>query len=66
MISSEVESLARTGGLGDVVEALSLALAEIGLLLFTVTVAFNVAARVLVTRSRAPRAPRPVLSGELS
>ena len=30
MISSEVESLARTGGLGDVVEALSLALAERG------------------------------------
>ncbi len=31
MVSSEVESLARTGGLGDVVEALSLALAELGL-----------------------------------
>jgi len=30
MISSEVESLARTGGLGDVVAALSLALAELG------------------------------------
>jgi starch synthase len=30
MVSSEVESLARTGGLGDVVEALSLAHAELG------------------------------------
>ena len=30
MISSEVESLARTGGLGDVLEALSLAVAEQG------------------------------------
>ena len=42
MISSEVESLARTGGLGDVVEALSLALAEIGLEVLVVTPRYGV------------------------
>ncbi len=42
MISSEVESLARTGGLGDVVEALSLALAEIGLEVVVVTPRYGV------------------------
>lgn len=40
------------------------ALAEIGLLLFVVTVAFNVAARVLVARSNGARASRPVLASE--
>ena len=42
MISSEVESLARTGGLGDVVEALSLALAEAGLEVIVVTPRYGV------------------------
>ncbi|MDF2697609.1 MAG: glgA, partial [Labilithrix sp.] len=42
MISAEVESLARTGGLGDVVEALSLALAEIGLDVLVVTPRYGV------------------------
>ena len=42
MISSEVESLARTGGLGDVVEALSLALAEVGLEVLVVTPRYGV------------------------
>lgn len=42
MISSEVESLARTGGLGDVVEALSLALAEIGHDVLVVTPLYGV------------------------
>lgn len=47
MISSEVESLARTGGLGDVVEALSLALAERGEQVLVVTPLYGV--------SRVPR-----------
>lgn len=42
MISSEVESLARTGGLGDVVEALSLALARIGHDVLVVTPLYGV------------------------
>ncbi len=42
MISSEVESLARTGGLGDVVEALSLALAQIGCDVVVVTPLYGV------------------------
>lgn len=42
MISAEVESLARTGGLGDVVEALSLALAEIGLDVLVVTPRYGI------------------------
>jgi starch synthase len=42
MISSEVESLARTGGLGDVVEALSLALAELGEDVLVVTPLYGV------------------------
>jgi starch synthase len=42
MISSEVESLARTGGLGDVVEALSLALAERGEQVLVVTPLYGV------------------------
>jgi starch synthase len=49
MISSEVESLARTGGLGDVVEALSLALAEHGEQVLVVTPLYGV--------SRVPRGP---------
>ena len=47
MISSEVESLARTGGLGDVVEALSLALASVGAEVMVVTPLYGV--------SRVPR-----------
>lgn len=42
MISSEVESFARTGGLGDVVEALSLALAELGADVVVVTPRYGV------------------------
>jgi len=42
MVSSEVESLARTGGLGDVVEALSLALAELGQEVLVVTPLYGV------------------------
>lgn len=42
MISSEVESLARTGGLGDVVDALSVALAEIGADVLVVTPLYGV------------------------
>lgn len=42
MASSEVESLARTGGLGDVVEALSLALAELGHHVLVVTPLYGV------------------------
>src|SRR5262249_26322815 len=42
MISSEVESLARTGGLGDVVDALSLALAEKGAHVLVVTPRYGV------------------------
>lgn len=42
MISSEVESLARTGGLGDVVDALSLALAEQGAHVLVVTPLYGV------------------------
>jgi starch synthase len=47
MISSEVESLARTGGLGDVVDALSLTLAERGAHVLVVTPLYGV--------SRVPR-----------
>lgn len=42
MISSEVESLARTGGLGDVVEALSIALAALGAHTLVVTPLYGV------------------------
>lgn len=42
MISSEVESLARTGGLGDVVEALSIALARLGAHTLVVTPLYGV------------------------
>jgi starch synthase len=42
MISSEVESLARTGGLGDVVDALSLSLAERGAHVLVVTPLYGV------------------------
>lgn len=42
MVSSEVESLARTGGLGDVVEALSLSLAERGAEVVVVTPLYGV------------------------
>ncbi|HVH41302.1 MAG TPA: glycogen/starch synthase [Labilithrix sp.] len=42
MIASEVESLARTGGLGDVVEALSLALADLGLDVLVVTPRYGI------------------------
>lgn len=42
MISSEVESLARTGGLGDMVEALSLSLAELGVDVLVVTPRYGV------------------------
>lgn len=53
MISSEVESLARTGGLGDVVDALSLALAEKGAHVLVVTPLYGVT-RVPRTTSRWP------------
>ena len=42
MVSSEVESLARTGGLGDVVEALSLAVASLGEQVLVVTPLYGV------------------------
>src|SRR4051812_29635675 len=42
MISSEVESLARTGGLGDVVDALSFSLAEQGAHVLVVTPLYGV------------------------
>lgn len=50
MISSEVESLARTGGLGDVVEALSLALAERGEDVLVVTPLYGVTTLPTATR----------------
>jgi starch synthase len=53
MISSEVESLARTGGLGDVVDALSLALAERGAHVLVVTPLYGVT-RVPRTTARWP------------
>ncbi len=53
MVSSEVESLARTGGLGDVVDALSLALAEKGAHVLVVTPLYGVT-RVPRTTSRWP------------
>jgi starch synthase len=43
MVSSEVESLARTGGLGDAVEALSRALASLGADVVVVTPKYGVA-----------------------
>ena len=55
MISSEVESLARTGGLGDVVDALSLALAERGAHILVVTPLYGVT-RVPRTTVRWPAA----------
>jgi starch synthase len=55
MISSEVESLARTGGLGDVVEALSRALAERGEQVLVVTPRYGVS-RVPSTAARWPAA----------
>lgn len=54
MISSEVESLARTGGLGDVVEALSLAVARSGAHVIVVTPLYGVS-RVPRERTRWPR-----------
>jgi starch synthase len=54
MISSEVESLARTGGLGDVVEALSLAVARSGAHVIVVTPLYGVS-RVPKDRTRWPR-----------
>jgi starch synthase len=53
IISAEVESLARTGGLGDVVEALSLALAEIGLDVLVVTPRYGIT-RVASSAARWP------------
>jgi arylsulfatase A-like enzyme len=53
MVSSEVESLARTGGLGDVVEALSLALAELGDDVLVVTPLYGVT-RLPVSTMRWP------------
>lgn len=53
MVSSEVESLARTGGLGDVVEALSLALAELGEDVIVVTPLYGVT-RLPATTMRWP------------
>ncbi|CAN5924857.1 glycogen synthase GlgA [soil metagenome] len=50
MISSEVESLARTGGLGDVVAALSLALAELGEEVLVVTPLYGATTLPTVTR----------------
>ncbi len=54
MISSEVESLARTGGLGDVVEALSLAVARSGAHVIVVTPLYAIS-RVPRERTRWPR-----------
>lgn len=54
MVSSEVESLARTGGLGDVVEALSLAVARSGAHVIVVTPLYGVS-RVPKERTRWPR-----------
>ena len=58
MVSSEVESLARTGGLGDVVDALSLPLADLGAHVLVVTPLYGV--------TRMPRTtvrwPGPVIS----
>ena len=54
MISAEVESLARTGGLGDVVEALSLALAESGLDVLVVTPRYGIT-RMPSTTTRWPQ-----------
>jgi len=51
MVSSEVESLARTGGLGDVVEALSLSLARQGAEVLVVTPRYGV--------TRMPRTTHP-------
>lgn len=53
MVSSEVESLARTGGLGDVVDALSLALAARGAHVLVVTPLYGVT-RMPRTTSRWP------------
>lgn len=55
MISSEVESLARTGGLGDVVEALSLAVARSGAHVIVVTPLYAVS-RLPRERTRWPGA----------
>lgn len=57
MISSEVEPLARTGGLGDVVGSLSLALAERGMDVLVVTPRYGVTQGV---SDRATRWPREV------
>jgi starch synthase len=56
MVSSEVESLARTGGLGDVVDALSVALADLGLDVLVVTPLYGVTRLPKSTR----RWPSPV------
>ena len=55
MISSEVESLARTGGLGDVVDALSVSLAEKGAHVLVVTPLYGVT-RLPRTTTRWPGA----------
>jgi starch synthase len=57
MISSEVESLARTGGLGDMVEALSLALAQIGCEVVLVTPLYGVTRLPKVTNRWAEFVP---------
>jgi starch synthase len=56
IVSSEVESLARTGGLGDVVEALSLAMASLGEEVLVVTPLYG----VTTAPSTAQRWPDPV------
>lgn len=61
MISSEVESLARTGGLGDVVAALSRALAEAGKEVLVVTPLYGVT-RLPPDIQRWP-APTPIRFG---
>ncbi|MBX3198040.1 MAG: glycogen synthase [Labilithrix sp.] len=57
MISTELEPLARTGGLGDVVEALSLALAELGLDVLVVTPRYGVTRLPLHTTRWPARVP---------
>lgn len=57
MISTELEPLARTGGLGDVVESLSLALAELGLDVLVVTPRYGVTRLPLRTARWPERVP---------
>jgi starch synthase len=56
IVSSEVESLARTGGLGDVVEALSLAVASLGEEVLVVTPLYG----ITTTPATAQRWPNTV------